>query len=149
MKLISADTNILLYALHEGIEEYRRARKVLENWAVSTEFVIGELVLAELYQFLRNPVVFGRSMSSKEAAGVIQRFRKNPKWLVAENAPVMSEVWKKAAEKDFARRRLFDVRLALTLQHHGVTHFATANVKDFEGLGFEKVWNPLEYEVAR
>ena len=88
-------------------------------------------------------------MSAKEAAGVIQRFRKNPKWLVAENAPVMSEVWKKAAERDFARRRLFDVRLALTLQHHGVTHFATANVKDFEGLGFEKVWNPLEDEVAR
>ena len=25
----------------------------------------------------------------------------------------------------------------------GVTEFATMNVKDFEGLGFRKVWNPL------
>jgi hypothetical protein len=35
-----------------------------------------------------------------------------------------------------------DVRLGETLLHHGVAHFATANVKGFEGLGFEKVWPP-------
>ncbi|MFM8358316.1 MAG: hypothetical protein ACKOET_07130 [Verrucomicrobiota bacterium] len=29
------------------------------------------------------------------------------------------------------------------LRHDGVTEFATANVKDFEGFGFERVWNPL------
>jgi predicted nucleic acid-binding protein len=36
-----------------------------------------------------------------------------------------------------------DARLALTLRHHGVTEFATSNVKDFEGFGFNRVWNPL------
>jgi hypothetical protein len=25
----------------------------------------------------------------------------------------------------------------------GVTEFASANAKDYEGLGFPKVWNPL------
>jgi len=25
----------------------------------------------------------------------------------------------------------------------GVTDFATANTKDFQGMGFLKVWNPL------
>jgi hypothetical protein len=25
----------------------------------------------------------------------------------------------------------------------GVTEFATQNVKDFEGVGFRKVWSPL------
>jgi len=25
----------------------------------------------------------------------------------------------------------------------GVTEFATANLKDFFGLGFDRVWNPL------
>jgi hypothetical protein len=34
-------------------------------------------------------------------------------------------------------------RTALALQAFGVTEFATANVKDFEGLGFAKVWNPI------
>ena len=27
--------------------------------------------------------------------------------------------------------------------NHGVTEFATANVKDFQGFGFTRVWNPL------
>ena len=40
--------------------------------------------------------------------------------------------------KDFAFRRLYAARFAA-----GVTEFATVNVKDCEGLGFRKVWNPL------
>jgi hypothetical protein len=55
----------------------------------------------------------------------------------------MDVVWELAGDRDFARRRIFDARLALTLRHGGVTHFVTTNVKDFEGWGFEKVWNPL------
>lgn len=55
----------------------------------------------------------------------------------------MSRVWAHAARKGFARHRIFDVRLSLTLLHHGVTELATANVKDFEGFGFQRVWNPL------
>ena len=34
-------------------------------------------------------------------------------------------------------------RTALALQAFGVTEFATGNIKDFEGLGFAKVWNPI------
>lgn len=41
-------------------------------------------------------------------------------------------------------RRLYDARTALTLTAQGVTEFATANPKDFVGLGFRRVWNPLE-----
>ena len=33
--------------------------------------------------------------------------------------------------------------MILTLGHHGVTHFATANVKHFGSFGFAKLWNPL------
>jgi hypothetical protein len=31
----------------------------------------------------------------------------------------------------------------MTLLHSGVTHLATSNVRDFQNLGFEKVWNPF------
>ena len=55
----------------------------------------------------------------------------------------MEEVWRMAASRRFACRRIIDARLALTLIHHGVREFATANLKDFDGLGFERVWNPL------
>lgn len=55
----------------------------------------------------------------------------------------MAEIWPLTAMKNFAFRRIIDARLATTLLHHGVTSFATTNVKNFQGWGFEKVWNPL------
>ena len=33
--------------------------------------------------------------------------------------------------------------LPIPIRAFGVTEFATANVKDFDGFGFQKVWNPL------
>ena len=39
--------------------------------------------------------------------------------------------------------KVCDVRAALAMIAQGVTEFATANVKDYEGFGFRKVWNPI------
>jgi predicted nucleic acid-binding protein len=52
-------------------------------------------------------------------------------------------VWNQAGRATFAFRRIIDIRLAATLLHHGVTEFATANIRDFSRLGFTRVWNPL------
>lgn len=57
---------------------------------------------------------------------------------------ISAKLWKWAETTRRGFRNIIDARIAFTLRHHGVTHFATANVKDFQGLGFEKVWNPLE-----
>ena len=62
---------------------------------------------------------------------------------LVENAPVMAQVWTLAAGEYFARRRIIDARLVRTLQHHGATELATVNTRDFAGLGFTRVWNPL------
>lgn len=56
---------------------------------------------------------------------------------------IHDEMWKIAGRDGFAYRRVFDLRLALTLQAFGVKEFATCNGKDFEGIGFARVWNPL------
>ena len=61
-----------------------------------------------------------------------------------ESRPLHDALWQRARAKDFAFRKLYDTRSALTMTAQGVTEFATVNVKDFEGLGFRKVWNPLE-----
>ncbi|MCH1921779.1 hypothetical protein L9G15_20460, partial [Shewanella sp. A3A] len=60
-----------------------------------------------------------------------------------ESRAFHDELWPRLREKQFARRRSYDWRMALTLIRGGVREFATVNVKDFTGLGFEKVWNPL------
>jgi toxin-antitoxin system PIN domain toxin len=143
--MISIDTNVLLYSLnpnsiwHEAAVDFLR-----QNLGVqSVRIAITDYVLVELYVLLRNPAVMAKPLSAQGARDLVTAYWDAPNVSRIENANVMDEVWKLAGGMDFARRRIFDARLALTLRHGGVTHFATTNVKDFEGWGFEKVWNPL------
>ena len=146
--MISCDTNILFIALELSRPGHMKARRFLEEHRSSAEFTLCELALLELYVLLRNPVTARKPLSSGEAAAMIQALRANPHWDILDYpgpaAGIMNQLWKLTATPGFARRKGFDLRLALTLVHHGVTEFATANVKDFEGLGFARVWNPLE-----
>ena len=141
--MLSIDTNILLYAQNADCSEHARASGFLTEWTGRSDVVLCELVLVELYILLRNPAVVARPLGAKAAAVVCQAYRKHPRWRLVENAPVMAQVWKQAAGESFARRRIVDVRLARTLQHHGVITLATVNARDFAGLGFARVWNPL------
>jgi hypothetical protein len=100
----------------------------------------------ELYCLLRNPKVCRNPLPADLAVAVIQRFRSHPAWRIVDvrmSPFFMNTVWETAASPSFAYRRIFDVRLAMTLQHHGVTDFATCNLKDFSGIVFLRVWNPL------
>ena len=110
---------------------------------MSQAIAIADYELVELYVLLRNPTVMARPLSAPEAVRLVTSYWKIPTVSRIEHANVMDRVWQAAAKKGFARRRIFDVRLGETLRHHGVTRFATTNVKDFIGLGFEQVWNPL------
>jgi len=141
--MIGIDTNILAYARIEAAPLHVAAAGFLEGLGASQEVVISELVLIELYLLLRNEKVLSPPLSALEAVNECQVLRVHPRWRLVDSADVMKEVWPIADKEGFARRRIFDVRLAKTLQAHGVTKFATANTKDFEGLGFQRVWNPL------
>ena len=141
--MLSLDTNILIYAQNADCPEHITAFEYLVDCAGRDDIVICELVLVELYILLRNPAVVSSPLTADEAVSVCRSYRRNPRWRLIENAPIMNEVWMHAGEVSFARRRIVDTRLALTLRYHGVTEFATANVKDFNGFGFDRVWNPL------
>ena len=93
---------------------------------------------------IRNPAIFKKPKAAKEAADLCMALRSNPGWeFVDYEAEIGPSLWRWAAETGSGFREIIDARLALTLRHHGVTHFATANDKHFGGFGFEKVWNPL------
>lgn len=140
--MLSIDTNILLYAYNQDCYEHPAANAFLVECSRRDDVAVCELVLVELYQLLRNPTVLSRPLDAPDAAEVCQTFRRNPRWALIENAPVMNQVWTLAGQPGIARRRLFDARLGLTLRHHGVREFATRNLKDFDGFGFERVWDP-------
>lgn len=141
--MISIDTNILLYAINASCPEHASARRFLTELANEREVVLAELVLVELYLLLRNPAVVAKPLGSADAVAVCEGLRSQPHWRLVDAAPIMDRVWQAAKADGFARRRIIDVRLALTLQHHGVTDFATRNVADFADLGFQRVWSPV------
>ena len=141
--MLGIDTNILAYARLGRSSWHEKAKEFLESIADDPQVVISELVLVELYLLLRNDTILSPALSPEAAVRECELYRTNPRWQLVDSANVMDQVWPLAAQHEFPRRRIFDVRLAKSLQAHGVTHFATANIKDFQGLGFDQVWNPL------
>lgn len=142
--MISFDTNIVVYSANADAPENDRARNFISELALRQDVVLCELMLVEVFLKLCSAKIFRRPMSAKEAGRYCERLRKNRNWRMVESAPVMDDVWRATHRTSFAFRRIIDLRLGLTLRHHGVTRFATTNGKDFKGLGFEKVWNPLD-----
>ena len=141
--MIGIDTNILAYARIGTSPWHKAAAHFLEGLGSCQEVVISELVLIELYLLLRNEKILSPPLSALAAVTECHLLRAHPHWQLIDSADVMKDVWPLASLEGFARRKIFDVRLAKTLQAHGVMEFATANTKDFEGLGFQRVWNPL------
>jgi toxin-antitoxin system PIN domain toxin len=141
--VISVDTNILLYSLNRDCPEHGPARAFVEACAGRSDVAIAELVLVELYVLLRNPAVVRRPLEAADAASLCQAFRRNPRWALVDTAEVMDRVWTAAARPGVARRHVFDARLAHTLLGNGVKELATRNTRDFEGFGFERVFDPL------
>ena len=147
--MISADTNLLLYAADPDSPHHHAARKFFAAQdGAGDEFVLCELVLVELYMQLRNPALFRKPYSAGESAAYCTALRRNPVWRVVDYDPLVSpKLWHWAATTKTGFRQVIDARLALTLRHHGVTAFATANMKHFRDFGFTKVWNPLSHRT--
>lgn len=146
--MLSLDANLLLYAFNTACPEHELASGYLKELASDDKLVISEFILCELYVLLRNPAILRDPLSPSEATAVVQSYRRHPRWRIVGYPPnsqhLHDQLWSMTGGRTFARRRIFDVRTALTLLAFGVRDYATANVKDFQGLGFRKVWNPLE-----
>lgn len=145
--MLSIDTNLLLYAYSEAAPEHDRALAFITSMSASESVALSEFVLTEFYLLLRNPTVLKKPLNAPDAVRVIQSYRQHPRWKILGFPPTSREVhadlWHQVATPGTARRRIYDTRTALCLRAFGVTEFATANVKDFECFGFQKVWNPL------
>jgi uncharacterized protein len=146
--MVSIDANILLYAYSESAPEHDRALAFITSQSKNKNVALSEFVLTEFYLLLRNPAVLKKPLLAQDAVRVIQSYRQHPIWKTIGFPPTSREVhadlWQQAATPGIARRRIYDTRTALCLRAFGVTEFATSNLKDFEGFGFAKVWNPIQ-----
>lgn len=142
--MLACDTNILFPAIEASHPQHAAARAWLEARIDDDSFALCELVLVEIYTLLRNPIICSKPLPTAAAVEKIDNLRSNPAWMVLDypGPGLMEKVWTAARSSD-SPRRIYDIRLGLTLRHYGVKRFATANAKDFRGMGFEKVWNPI------
>ena len=144
----SLDTNLLLFSISEDAPEHEAAASFVEAEEQRSDVVVSEWALVELYNLLRNPAVFAKPLAARAAVDVIQNYRQHPRWglvsFPSSGVAVHDALWSHASSASFARRRVFDARMALCLRGCGVTDFATSNVQDFSNFGFHRVWNPLE-----
>ena len=145
--MTSFDANILLYAFSRASPFHEPARRFLEELTARDDVAVSELVLVEFYTLLRNPAVLVRPLGAAAAVDVVQTYRRHPRWILLgfdpDSITLHDELWPLAAETSFGRRRIYDARLALSLRRQGIASFATANVKEFSGFGFDRVWNPV------
>lgn len=145
--MISIDTNVLFPLVVSDHPRYSVAVAFAESLQARADVAISEFVLLELDNLLRNPAVMNEPLAAAAAVDVCTTFRRHPVWQIL-GFPLESQLfhdafWPRLRSVGFARRRSFDWRFALSLLQQGVTDFATVNQKDFEGFGFENVWNPL------
>lgn len=147
MDMLSIDTNILFHAFNQDSPDHAPAYDWLTSLQDEDNVAISEFILAELYGLLRNPAVLKFPLDGDEAVEVIQTYRHHPRWRLigfpSESRSLHNDLWKCVQGKSFAFRRLYDARSALTMTTQGVDEFATVNLRDYQGLGFRKVWNPL------
>lgn len=145
--MISIDANILLYSYSVDSPFHAVANRFLIELSQREDVALSEFILTEFYLLLRNPAVLEKPLDAASAASVIHSYRKHPHWKTLGFPPrsreLHDELWSQSAAHHFARRRIFDTRTALSLIAFGVTDFATLNLKDFQDMGFKRVWNPL------
>ncbi len=145
--MLSIDTSILLPAVEVESADHETAAAFLGSWQSRDDVAILEFILLELSGLLRNPAVLAKPLSAPKAPKVCEAFRAHPRWPLVGFPPgsraFHDQLWPSLRQRGFGRRRAYDLRTALSLLRNGVTEFATVNVKDFEGVGFGRVWNPL------
>ena len=145
MILQSLDTNILLYAINADCPEHSIWADLVET-AVDQgdQWIIADQVWFELYRLLRNPAVLSKPLGAGEAADTISWYRSATGWQHCAWEPgMMPKLASRWTLDSFPVRRSFDLILAITLKEHGVDVLHTRNTKDFEGLNYFMVKNPL------
>ncbi len=145
--MTSVDANVLLAAILPCQPLHSLARQCFESLLANGNVILAEQTLMETYGLLRNPVIQENPLTAPEAVSAIQAIRGNPRLIVVDvpqDRSIMDETWRIAAQSGFARRRIYDVRLARTLRHWGVDTFYTRNVGDFQDAGFAQLVNPFE-----
>ena len=136
--MISLDAGILYAAVNARSPRFRAARALVEKLAASTEVVLAEQVLIDLYGALARA-------DAAAAEKVVRLLRRNPNWRVVDvqsSRVQMNAVWNAVLEGGEDLVSIQRRRLVATLRQNGVTTFYTDEAAAYRALGFDAATDP-------
>ena len=136
--MISVDAGILYAAVNARSPRFKTARALVERLAASTEVVLAEPVLIQLYGALRRA-------GGDEAARVIRWLRRNPNWRVVDvqsSRVAMNGIWDAVLADGEDGAAIQRRRLAAALRQNGVTTFYTDEAAAYRAFGFDAATDP-------
>lgn len=135
--MTSIDADVMYAAVNAGAPHFTAARRLVESLMRSTELVLLEPVLIQLYGAVAKK-------SAADASKVIRAIRQNPHWRIVDvqsNRVMMNGIWEAvlAGEEDLTaiHRR----RLVALLEQSGVDRFYTLQADLYRSLGYEGALN--------
>ena len=146
MTISGLDTNILVYAADEDALEHPKAIQVVDMALANPgQWMMADQVLFEFYKALRSPRVFRRPLPADEAAERIRFLRTESGFLrCCHELDHWEKILPILEKRNTPYQRTHDIVLGTTLRLAGVTRFFTRNTKDFEGMGFAELINPID-----
>lgn len=136
--MISLDAGILYAAVNARSPRFRAARALVEKLSASTEVVLAEQVLIDLYGALSRA-------DAASAEKVVRVLRRNPNWRVVDvqsSRVQMNAVWDAVFANGEGLAAIRRRRLIATLRQNGVTTFYTDEAAAYRALGFDAATDP-------
>ena len=142
----SLDTNILIYAVNADCPEHSRAAEIYQSMLdVPEEWILSDQILFEFYRALRNSRILERPLGHQQALDQITFLReKSGVQHCAYETAFWPELYRDNSNENPMLAHTFDRVRAATLKQNGVTCFYPRNTKDFTGVGFERLINPID-----
>lgn len=143
--MYSLDTNILLYATNRDCPEHDTARALVDRaLAEPRNWIVADQVYFELYRLLRSGAVLAKPLAPGDATQVIEYYRERSGWgRCAWDIELFARI-RAHLVAGTGGRIVFDLVLAATLHDAGVERLYTRNTKDFAGLSWFAVENPID-----
>jgi uncharacterized protein len=143
--LFAVDTNVLVYAAHDGAPEQAACRALLERWRTGDEEWC--LTWSVIYEFLTVTTrrgVFTRPLRTSEAWTLIDGLVGVPSLTILGHGPmhlaVIGEIM--GAAPDIRGAQLNDAHIAALMREHGVRTIYTRD-RGFRRFPFLEVIDPL------
>lgn len=131
------DTNVLVYAHDQASVYHSDAASLLEAaFQQSVQGIIAEQNIVELYRVLTNPVAMtGSPLTSSQANALITGTYLSSNFEIL--FPTLSTITKTlelAVARTITSAKIFDLRLAALASEAAIDHFATYNIRDYQGI---------------